>query len=92
MTDIFIIYYSIINVATFFAFAIDKTKARRGSFRISERMLLGMSLCGGSIGGIMGMQIFHHKTKHLHFNVGIPAMIVLHYILLLLFIYRELYL
>lgn len=89
MFDIMMIYITIINISTFLAFGIDKSKARRGNFRISERMLLGMSAAGGSVGGIMGMQIFHHKTKHMHFNLGLPAMIVMHYMIVLIFLYSD---
>lgn len=89
MFDIMMIYITMINISTFMAFGIDKSKARRGNFRISERMLLGMSAAGGSVGGIMGMQIFHHKTKHIHFNLGLPAMIVVQYIVVLLFLYSD---
>lgn len=89
MLDIIIIYVTGINISTFLAFGIDKSKARRGNFRISERMLLGMSAAGGSIGGIMGMQIFHHKTRHMHFNLGLPAMIVVQYMIVLLFLYSD---
>lgn len=89
MFDLMIIYITVINISTFLAFGIDKSKARRGNFRISERMLLGMSAAGGSIGGIMGMQIFHHKTRHIHFNLGLPAMIVVQYMIVLIFLYSD---
>lgn len=87
MTDFMFAYITIINITTFFAFGIDKSKARRNNYRISERMLLTMSACGGSIGGIIGMQVFHHKTKHMVFNLGLPAIIVVQYTMILVIVY-----
>lgn len=90
MQNIIVIYMTIINIVSFFAFGIDKSKAKRGSFRISEKTLLSLCVVGGSIGGIIGMQIFHHKTKHIIFKLGVPTIIVLQYGLVLLYIYRGL--
>ncbi len=89
MQNFMVIYMTVINIATFLAFGIDKSKAKRGSYRISEKMLLSLCMVGGSIGGIIGMQIFRHKTKHIIFNLGIPAIIVIQYGVVLFCIYRE---
>ncbi len=77
------VYLVIVNAITFVAFGIDKMKAKAGSWRISEKTLLGLSLVGGSLGGFLGMKSFRHKTKHKVFYMGIPAMMVLHIIILL---------
>lgn len=92
MKDIVIIYISIINIVTFCAFGVDKTKAKLGKYRIAEKVLLGLSALGGSVGGLIGMQIFHHKTKHVAFKLGIPVIIVVQYVLFLLWTYREIWL
>lgn len=89
MTDFIVIYITLINMCTFIAFGLDKSKARRNNFRISERMLLTMAACGGSIGAIIGMQVFHHKTKHITFNLGIPGIIIFHYSITLIIVYWD---
>ena len=57
---------------------IDKRKAKRGGRRIAERTLLLSALAFGSLGGFLGMELFHHKTLHNRFRYGLPAMFVLH--------------
>ena len=81
-----IIYYLIgINVLAFLLFGIDKWKARRDKWRIPEATLLLFAVLGGSIGALLGMRVFHHKTKHKKFLIGLPlillAQIVLAYFL-----------
>lgn len=68
----------ILNIAAFTVFGIDKLKARQGWWRISESQLLGLALLGGSIGALMGMYIWHHKTKHWKFRIGLPVIFVVH--------------
>ena len=65
-----------VNVVTFALYGIDKAKARRGAWRISEKMLFLLPLLGGSIGALLGMRVFHHKTKHWYFVWGIPAILL----------------
>lgn len=71
-------YLIIINILTFLMFGIDKRKAIKNKWRIPEKTLLLMALIGGSIGGGVGMQCFHHKTKKKIFSIGIPLMLVIH--------------
>lgn len=71
-----IIYIIAINIIAFFAMGIDKWKAKRGAWRISEGFLLGLVLLGGGVGGILGMYIFHHKTKKPKFQIGFPAILI----------------
>ena len=60
-----ILYYLLaVNIATFFLYGIDKYKARKGRWRISEATLLMMAVIGGSIGAWGGMRLWHHKTMH----------------------------
>ena len=74
--QIILIYLIAINVVTFFAYGIDKWKAKRSKWRISEATLLGMAVNGGSIGAWLGMRVWHHKTMHKKFQLGIPLIIV----------------
>ena len=60
-------YFGIMSTITFFAYGIDKHKAKKGSWRISERTLLGLGAVGGAFGGLLGMKAFRHKTKHRYF-------------------------
>ena len=74
--QLILIYLIAINVVTFFAYGIDKWKAKRFKWRISEATLLGMAVIGGSIGAWLGMRVWHHKTMHKKFQLGIPLIIV----------------
>ena len=69
------IYLLAINFATFVVYGIDKRKAKKNRWRISERTLIVLAIVGGSIGAVFGMKVFHHKTKHKMFTIGIPAII-----------------
>ena len=62
---------------------IDKKKAEKGRWRIKESTLLILALIGGSIGAILGMYIFHHKTQKARFYIGIPIIIVLQILLII---------
>ena len=64
------------NVVAFASFGIDKYKAKRGLWRISEATLLLLAVVGGSIGALMGMRIWHHKTQHAKFRYGLPLIIL----------------
>ena len=78
-----IIYLLCVNLISFLAMFIDKQKAKKGSWTIKESTLLILALIGGSIGGIAGMYIFHHKTKKARFYIGMPAMLVLQIMLVI---------
>lgn len=73
-----ILYVVIINIVTFFLFGIDKRRAIKNKWRISEAMLLISSLIGGVIGGLLGMSVFHHKTKKMKFRIFMPLILILH--------------
>ena len=76
-----LIYLIVINVVTFLAFGLDKLKARADAWRIPEKTLLGLAVIGGSIGGILGMRIFRHKTRHKQFSVGLPLILAVQIVL-----------
>lgn len=63
----FLVYVAIMSFITFLAYGIDKKKAIDGAWRTKEKTLLGLSVAGGAIGGLLGMKVFRHKTKHMYF-------------------------
>ncbi len=71
-----LIYLLIINALGFLLMRLDKQKARKKKWRIPEATLMGIAAIGGSIGSLLGMHIFRHKTKHPKFTVGIPLILV----------------
>ena len=81
---ILIIYLAFINTITFIVFGADKRKAIKNKWRTPESVLLGLSLMGGSAGGILGMYIFRHKTKKLVFRLAVPFFLILHIVLIYL--------
>lgn len=72
-----ITYLILVNAAAFLLMLIDKSKAKRGAWRIPERTLLGSAILGGSLGAITGMYLFRHKTKHPKFTIGIPVILII---------------
>ena len=70
------IYLLAMNLLLFVLMGIDKQMAKRGKWRIRERTLFTIALAGGSIGGILGMQLFRHKTRHSSFKYGFPAILI----------------
>ncbi len=75
--DIVVGYLLAVNVISFCLFGIDKYKAKRGKWRISEATLLAMAAIGGSVGAWMGMKVWHHKTMHRKFTIGVPLVFAL---------------
>lgn len=75
-SKIFIIYLIIINIFTFILVYIDKQKAVKHKWRISEKNYFIISILGGCLGMLLGMKIFHHKTKHPTFYIGIPLILI----------------
>ena len=78
-------YLVLVNAAALALMLVDKQKARRGVWRISERSLIGIALIGGSIGAIAGMYLFRHKTRHLKFSLGLPLILAVQIVFLLCF-------
>ena len=71
-----LIYLAIINIVTFFLYGIDKWKAKRSKWRVSEATLIWLAILGGSIGALLGMKTWHHKTQHKKFKYGIPLILL----------------
>ena len=74
-------YLLAINALSFALYGIDKYKAKKNQWRISEATLLMMAVIGGSIGAWAGMRLWHHKTMHKKFKYGIPVIIILQVVL-----------
>ena len=74
----YLAYYLLaINAVTLIVYGIDKYKAKKAKWRISEATLLLLAVLGGSIGAWMGMKVWHHKTMHKKFKYGIPAILLM---------------
>jgi len=82
MMESLLYYFVCVNVLTFLVYGIDKWKARQGKWRISEATLLLFAVIGGSIGAWLGMRVWRHKTMHKKFKYGIPAILMIHIIIL----------
>ena len=66
------------NLVSFTLYGLDKLKAKKGLWRIRESTLLLIAALGGSVGALLGMEVFRHKTKHWQFKVLVPVFLVLH--------------
>lgn len=73
----FIIYLTIINVIAFALMGFDKQRAKRNLWRIPEKTLFLSAILGGSVGAILGMYTFRHKTKHATFVYGMPVILII---------------
>ena len=71
-----LIYVVTINVVTFFLYGIDKWRAKHSKWRIEESTLLWWAAFGGSIGALLGMKAWHHKTLHRKFKYGVPTILI----------------
>lgn len=79
-------YGIVMNIIGFALMGIDKYKAKKRAFRIPEATLFTVAAVGGSIGSIIGMYAFRHKTRHWYFVYGMPFILVLQIILLIILI------
>lgn len=79
-------YLILINAVAFLLMLADKQKARKRKWRIPEATLMGTAALGGSIGALAGMYLFRHKTKHPKFTLGIPAILIVQFVLVFLFV------
>ena len=70
------IYLAVVNIALFILMGVDKVKAIKGSRRIPEATLFLLAIIGGGLGGSFGMFSFRHKTRHLKFLIGFPAITI----------------
>lgn len=70
-----VIYLIFMNLIGFGLMGVDKQRAHRRDWRIPEKVLFGAALLGGSVGAWAGMYLFHHKTRHWYFVVGMPLIL-----------------
>lgn len=82
------IYIAFINIATYISYAMDKKKAKKGTWRTPEATLLGLAAIGGSIGALIAMKILRHKTQHPQFYIGVPVILIAQ-IALAVFVYVQ---
>lgn len=73
-----IIYLVIMNIGVFLLYGFDKWKAKADRWRVPEKTLLIAALAGGSLGALLGMEVFHHKTKHWKFRILVPLFLIIH--------------
>ncbi|WP_027449027.1 DUF1294 domain-containing protein [Xylanibacter brevis] len=86
MSD-WVLYYLLgVNILTFLVYGIDKSKAKRKAWRISECTLLMLAVIGGSVGALFAMRLFHHKTLHKKFRYGVPLIMALQIVVALMLI------
>ena len=72
-----VLYYLLaVNLLTFIIYGIDKYKARHNHWRVREASLLLLAALGGSIGALLAIKVFHHKTQHKKFRYGVPATLI----------------
>lgn len=81
LSTILFYYLIFMNILGFLLMGQDKQRARTHKWRISEKTLFLTAILGGSIGSILGMQIFRHKTRHTSFVVGMPCILILQILL-----------
>ncbi|WP_188453449.1 DUF1294 domain-containing protein [Virgibacillus oceani] len=82
MDETIILAYIIgINIGGFILMGLDKQRAKKRAWRISEKTLWITAILGGGIGSFLGMQVFRHKTKHALFRIGMPILIIVQLVL-----------
>ena len=68
MIKYLLFFYAIVSIVTFFAYGLDKRKAKKKRWRTPEAVLLCLGFFGGAVGALIGMSLFRHKTRHWYFR------------------------
>ena len=76
MTTYLLCYLAAINLLLFVLMGVDKARAKRGARRVPEATLFFLAVVGGSLGGLLGMAVFRHKTLHASFRIGFPVILI----------------
>lgn len=76
LSDLILYYLLGINILAFLVFGLDKRKARKDRWRVPEATLLLLAVIGGSVGALLGMVVFRHKTRHNKFRIGLPLILL----------------
>ena len=87
MSDGLTIYLCAVNLMAIIMYGLDKKRAQKGKWRISEAALLGIAVIGGSAGAWIGMKAFHHKTKHVKFSLGVQLILIIQALILMYFFF-----
>ncbi len=85
MVKLFLLYLLLINALGLLLMLADKQKAKKNRWRIPERTLMTVAALGGSLGSLIGMYAFRHKTRHRNFVVGVPVLLALQLLVLCLY-------
>lgn len=85
--DPLLVYLLIINASGLLLMLLDKHKAKEKMWRIPEAFLMGVAVLGGSLGCVIGMRLFHHKTRKPMFSIGLPLILAVQ-IVLVVFLFR----
>ena len=80
-------FVTVMNTVSFALMGHDKRCARQGKWRVPEKRLFLVTACFGGLGGVLGMKVFHHKTRHWYFRVFFPVLLVLQVTVLVTGIY-----
>jgi len=75
-------YYVVMNLFTFILYGVDKRRAIKKEWRISERSLILASVMGGAFGAFLGMYVFRHKIRHTKFQLIIPLTVIVHFVII----------
>lgn len=75
LIEVVLAYLAAINVVAFVLYGLDKWKAKRAKWRIPEATLIWVAVLGGSVGALLGIRLWHHKTLHPKFHYGVPAIL-----------------
>ena len=75
------LYLLMVNLVGFCLMGMDKRRAKKNAWRIPEKTLFLPAVLGGAAGALLGMKVFHHKTRHWYFKLGMPALLILQLIL-----------
>ncbi|WP_428909339.1 DUF1294 domain-containing protein [Niallia sp. Krafla_26] len=86
MPEYLALYFIIINIIGLIMMKIDKQRAQKHQYRISENTLWTIAVIGGALGTTIGMNLFRHKTKHLSFKIGFPILAILDIFLIIYFL------
>lgn len=85
MNNLFLYYIFIINIIGFISIYVDKMRAIKNQWRIRESTLFTIAYIGGSIGSLLGMYLFRHKTKHIKFTIGFTFILLIQIALISMF-------
>ena len=88
MQTLLAIYLIAINAVAFLAYGLDKFKAKKRKWRISEGTLILLAILGGSVGSYLGIKVWHHKTMHKKFRYGVPIIIIFQVAIVLFLLYE----